>query len=301
MNQKRPFRGRSTLSDVSEEVRQHLPSPIQDYIMSEPTRYIIYRIYNVVNGKSYIGQTIDFKSRKRDHFAKLRSQTHKNKRLQNAYNKYGREAFHIEILEGVTSKQELNEREIYWIAHFNSYKNGYNMSEGAEVNNAQSIVCVWNDTEFHSINAAAVAIGISESSLRERLKKGYTKDADVGRRREKPPKPQKGKRLKVKSPKIVRTDDWRVRSVIWNGVEYQSLKQAAQANGFSSSTLSVYLQKGWRCDTDILFPTTKLVKPVEIDGIVFNSGRDAARYFDVTPSTISSWIRKGIAHLINRN
>lgn len=46
--------------------------------------------------------------------------------------KYGKEHFHIEIVEKDTKESELDERERYWIAYFNSYENGYNSTLGGD-------------------------------------------------------------------------------------------------------------------------------------------------------------------------
>ena len=58
----------------------------------------IYCIENTIDNKKYIGQTIKPCSRKRQHFWALKSGTHCNNHLQNAYGKYGKEAFSFKIL-----------------------------------------------------------------------------------------------------------------------------------------------------------------------------------------------------------
>lgn len=45
--------------------------------------------------------------------------------------KLGLENFYIEILEECP-KEKMNEREKYWISYYNSYKNGYNGTEGGD-------------------------------------------------------------------------------------------------------------------------------------------------------------------------
>jgi len=93
----------------------------------------IYRITNTVNGKSYVGQSVDVKSRISHHRSELRNNRHENSYLQNAWNKYGEENFTFEILERC-SRNELDEREIYYIDHFKTYKtfNGYNLTLGGD-------------------------------------------------------------------------------------------------------------------------------------------------------------------------
>lgn len=59
----------------------------------------VYQIKCSGNGKSYIGSTtVSFKKRLIQHTSELRRNKHKNKYLQNAYNKYGESSFNILIL-----------------------------------------------------------------------------------------------------------------------------------------------------------------------------------------------------------
>ena len=46
-------------------------------------------------------------------------------------NKYGKDKFHIELIEEVPI-EKLSEREIYWINFYNSYHNGYNATLGGD-------------------------------------------------------------------------------------------------------------------------------------------------------------------------
>lgn len=88
----------------------------------------VYRITNIVNDKIYIGSSGNMKYRWKGHLSALKSQTHKNKHLQRAYNKYGETAFIFEILEECAF-EKLFEREQYWIDASNctDIKIGYNI------------------------------------------------------------------------------------------------------------------------------------------------------------------------------
>lgn len=85
---------------------------------------IIYKLTNTVNGKAYVGQTIQA--------FKKRIGQHRNNRksfIGQAIRKYGWENFKAEILEECSSYEELDEREKYWIAFFNTMvPNGYNLT-----------------------------------------------------------------------------------------------------------------------------------------------------------------------------
>ena len=95
-------------------------------------RGFIYKITNKVNGKSYIGQTIqNVKERFYQHCATKCSQAVLNMVIHKAITKYGKSNFTIEVIEEVESTN-LNDRERYWIKYYNSYNNGYNSTEGGQ-------------------------------------------------------------------------------------------------------------------------------------------------------------------------
>ena len=53
----------------------------------------IYQIINNEEQKCYVGKTKDVKKRKNDHFNELKQNIHINKKLQEAWNLYGEDAF----------------------------------------------------------------------------------------------------------------------------------------------------------------------------------------------------------------
>jgi len=59
----------------------------------------IYQITNILNGKHYIGSSIDVNFRYKAHLSKLRNNNHPNSKFQNAVNKYGLDKFQFQILE----------------------------------------------------------------------------------------------------------------------------------------------------------------------------------------------------------
>lgn len=59
----------------------------------------IYTIKNLKNNKLYIGSSVEIEKRIRTHFVNLIKNNHSNLKLQNSYNKYGKENFIFEILE----------------------------------------------------------------------------------------------------------------------------------------------------------------------------------------------------------
>ena len=93
----------------------------------------VYKIENLVNGKTYIGQTIQ-KPRKREysHFSMLRRGIHKNPHLQNSFNKYTEANFKFTVLNYATDKKTLDQLESKYINKYNSTDKhcGYNCCDG---------------------------------------------------------------------------------------------------------------------------------------------------------------------------
>lgn len=94
----------------------------------------IYKITNKINGKCYIGQSIDIYKRWYTHKSPKTWAADKGKVLYRAFVKYGIENFTFEIIEECSRKQ-LDIREKYWVRYFDSYSNGYNMTKGGQGNN----------------------------------------------------------------------------------------------------------------------------------------------------------------------
>lgn len=89
----------------------------------------IYQILNKVNGKVYIGQSININVRFSDHKNKLIKNCHHNKHLQDAFNKYCKDNFEFNVLEEVPT-ENLTVREQYWLDIKKAYnrKFGYNIA-----------------------------------------------------------------------------------------------------------------------------------------------------------------------------
>lgn len=88
----------------------------------------IYMIKNLVNGKKYIGQSVDIDTRRRSHFYHLRDGSHRNPYLQKSFDKYGEEAFEFIVLEECP-RELLDEKEDFYMKKYNSLveENGYNL------------------------------------------------------------------------------------------------------------------------------------------------------------------------------
>lgn len=122
----------------------------------------IYKITNKINNHAYIGLSIDIERRWKEH-KKMKYRAC----IYDAFIKYGIENFQFTILEEC-QKDKLNEQEKYWIAYYDTYKNGYNSTSGGEggYGNGNRRSVVQYDLEgnfiqtFESISEAERVLGI---------------------------------------------------------------------------------------------------------------------------------------------
>lgn len=113
----------------------------------------IYAITNKVNGKKYIGSSINIAKRWRCHVSNLRSGKHGSRRLQNAWDKYGAESFEFSVLEYVPEHARLIAREQEWIDSAGCAKeNGYNSRKSADSN----LGAKWSDESKRRLSMAKI-------------------------------------------------------------------------------------------------------------------------------------------------
>lgn len=110
--------------------------------------FYIYMIFNLVNGKIYVGQTTKPKYRWREHLYAASHPSYISHRLiHRAILKYGNNNFEFRIIQKLNSSKEASEAEMYWIDFYKSnkcrYPNGlgYNLTDGGE----STIGTKWTD------------------------------------------------------------------------------------------------------------------------------------------------------------
>ena len=143
---------------------------------------VVYLITCLVTGMKYVGQTKNFKSRISGH--KNGKQQFVDREIQ----KLGWENFTVEILEECCSREQLNEREIFWIVELNTIvPNGYNINCGgkgvkndgtrpkkfsinkgtvlSQEHRAKISASERNDTSFKNLSNAITAHNLSYTAL----------------------------------------------------------------------------------------------------------------------------------------
>jgi group I intron endonuclease len=77
----------------------------------------IYLIENKISGRFYVGRTNNPAARKRSHFSELQRGVHGNPKLQNSFNKHGKEAFEFSVVDSA-EESLICEKEATWFSYF---------------------------------------------------------------------------------------------------------------------------------------------------------------------------------------
>jgi group I intron endonuclease len=94
------------------------------------SKFIVYKLTNALNGKSYIGiSSRAMCDRWAEHMQRAREGS-RNSRLYSAIRKYGPENFRKEILAGAETEAEIRQLETDFIHKFDTYETGYNSNLG---------------------------------------------------------------------------------------------------------------------------------------------------------------------------
>ena len=184
---------------------------------------VIYKVTNLKNNKVYIGKTEQkLNERKWAHYNSARnldSQTNFHRALRNNPKEY----FKWDTLKECTSLEELNKEEVKFITQYDSFRKGYNMTEGGTGGFTYKKGDVLYDRIKHKLgkwkngNPGATKDAIEkriESFKKVEWKKGEL-HGNYGHTR------NKGKNKGGSNPNA--------KSVIIDGIEYETLVSAAKS------------------------------------------------------------------------
>lgn len=156
----------------------------------------IYGIQNTLTGEWYVGQSKDIRKRWVCHLSSFKHGKQHSKPMQEAYDRYGIEAFAFSVLEECLP-HELNEKEAKWVAVKDAFGHGYNLNLGstgfcgvacpdeyrekmskrmktASAHLRKPVVCVETGVVYESLTAAAKAVDRTFATLSEARRDGKT-------------------------------------------------------------------------------------------------------------------------------
>lgn len=267
---------------------------------------IIYKIENLVNGKVYIGQTIQdggFDARYSargegiERVYKSNLQHRNNKKNYNTYlvrsiEKYGFNNFKVnKIFDVAFSKEELDIKEDIWINYFDCIKNGYNNQGGGSNGklSEESRIKMSNSAKKRFENKENSPLYGKNHSIKSRIKISLS---------------QRGK-LNHKSKQIVCINDFKVFESLricskyyycsHGGVSKVCNHEREETNGFKFMFLEEYINLGYDetkliyCDInlekEILYPKDKQINEQRFkkeiicinNGLIFESASDCEK------------------------
>lgn len=211
---------------------------------------IIYCYTNLINGKKYVGQTINPKKRYNQHKSSAFNEKDKdyNTPLHRAFRKYGYDNFNYEVILSTSSLDILNELEIYFIAKYKTQvPNGYNILEGG--NNSSRIL-----NEETKINMMKAHANLTEDEVIE-LRIAYKEK---------------------ESPSVIYNNKYKDR------MHFQSFLNIWTGKRYASIMPEVFADRGRH--TKLNEEKVKQIKTEIAEG---KSYRKIAENFNISPSTIA--------------
>lgn len=216
---------------------------------------IIYMATNRLDGKEYVGQTINnLKQRRNEHIgASLNKRD--NNYFHSAIRKHGPENFDWEIIQECNSIDQLNRLEIFYIGYYDTFGNGYNLTNGGknilaseETKKRISDAVKGQNNPFYGkthsilsrekITEAGKNRGPVSDETRKKMSDAQRgeNNANYGKtmsdaQKKKLSKAQKGKYMGKNNPKA--------RKVLINNKYFNTRKEAAEFIGVAPSTIRV--------------------------------------------------------------
>lgn len=261
---------------------------------------LIYIFENKINHKLYVGQTTYLlKKRVNVHFAMAKKfkEQNKNSKFHNALNKYGREGFHIYIIDKSDTIEELNHKEYQWIKLLKTINNGYNSKEGGK--NAKH-----SKESCEKMSMSRKGIKFTDKA-KENMSKSFKKRYDNPEYAEKCKKRLTEYNEKVRNREIMPSGAKQVICLTTNEI-FDSIASASKKYKITPSAITANCTgKTYECQklkfafySDYLNNTyNKKRKFRQIICIetkeIFESHRDITKKFNVSRGTIGNSVRNG--------
>ncbi len=138
---------------------------------------IIYLITNKINGKLYVGLTIQSIERRWEYHREqdFQNRIKSEESLHAAIREFGADNFIIEQIDSGTTKEGLEKKEIEWIKKLNTLiPNGYNISTGGTSGGSNSKQTIVDGIKFGSIKEAVIYVSetrhISKDAAKWRIR-----------------------------------------------------------------------------------------------------------------------------------
>ena len=254
---------------------------------------LVYLARNSVNGMQYVGAALCLNKRKSAHLSAARRGRGSKNSLQEAIRVYGENNFTFSVLDTAKDRKDLSKKEHQWIDKLNTvHPNGYNLLRGNYStdlkNNGKYVSIEVEGRTFSTINSAAKHYGVSVSSFRNRLQRGWTPEQAVDL---------------VDPPEDYREQKTFVPITV-EGKTFKCSTDAAKHYGIVLCTMRQRLNKGFTPEQAVGLkpaPKNRFLHPnmnnITIRGKTFDSERQACIYFSeklgIKARTLKARLKKG--------
>lgn len=226
----------------------------------------IYLVRNLVDGRCYVGQTMQRLQRRwKGHLQSARDGA--KTRLAEAMNEFGADRFVVESLGVGLNRGDLNRLEAKWITKLKTmWPNGYNSTKGGSGNVKGSEV-KYKGVVYGSYTQLAGRYGLDSETFRLRLKQG----------------------MDLKSA-VETKNNLLYRKCVVAGREFKSLKAAAEHYVQNYKLLHQRMTAGWTLRQALGLDKRKksktAPKSVSVGGVEFSTLTKAAKHFGLTHGAV---------------
>ena len=266
---------------------------------------IVYTATNTVNGMQYVGATISFEKRVREHIRAGERGKGRSGSISKAIKKFGASAFQFEKVDEAQSLADLSKREARWISRLGTqHPNGYNLSPGGYSSAPKVVQPIEVGGTTYPSFAEAVrrlrpmplpgAAGghpsdrpIGEKAVKERIESGWTVDQAFGV--SPPPSYREGVKY-CKGGKNRDGNGWVV-----NGQSFESIQHVVDHYDAPLYRTKCRLQRGWTIEQALgLEPRhhkNKRHKETTVDGRTFVNIKAAIDFYGLNESVVRGRLR----------
>jgi len=261
---------------------------------------IVYLATNTVNGMQYVGATINFEKRVREHIRAAERNKGVKGSLAEAIKKFGKDVFDFAKIDQAKSLQDLSKKEARWISKMKTIApDGYNLSPGGYSHEPREMRPIKVGGIVYPSFAEAVrqlqpmplqgAAGghpddrpIGEKAVKERIDSGWTIEQAFGV--DTPPAYREGVKYTNNGGPRQGGNGWLV-----DGKRFCSIKHIADHYGVLLYRTKARLQRGWTIEQAIgLEPRNHknaIYIEVTVEGRTFPNIKAAADFYGVNEST----------------
>ena len=238
--------------------------------------YKIYCHLNKINGKRYIGQTKTSVQKRWGHNGYEYTHKSPNSPFAKAINKYGWDNFEHQILFENLTKEEANQKEIELIALFksNNENYGYNLTAGGSSNTLNEE----QKKQRVKLNYEMWENGIFKKAINKEV---YCIELNLTFE------------SVLEAERLTGVDNSTIQKVCKNQLKYAGfLPNGQPLHWIYTKDKNDKIIQELKNRKEILKGIKIPIECIELNKI-FNSSKEAAKYFQTQPETVRRWVRKG--------